>query len=286
MTIGSCPETHSPAEPPRLFDRRHAGRAGADLADLLRLESRAAETSGAKASKAKSVLHIFCPADGPSGIFDPAVCRWNTGAPSGVKTAPGEVFCETGPDGRRGRSVDSGPLDDARRGAHEPRDPQHVHRLPPQSALVYPSLGSVVSHELGPRADLPPYICIPNQPNPYAGTGYLSSSFGPSASPIRLEGVQGPRSHVAGGSGRSAILPARTALRRSTRTSPLEKSTRLPRWTAYDRAYGLISSPKAREAFNLDAEPAAIREEYGHHQAGQRLLMARRLIAAGVRSFR
>src|SRR5205823_4989953 len=53
--------------------------------------------------------------------------------------------------------------------------------------------------------------------------------------------------------------------------------------TFYDRAYSLVSSPKAREAFNIDAETAAIRDEYGRNEAGQRLLMARRLVAAGVR---
>jgi hypothetical protein len=51
----------------------------------------------------------------------------------------------------------------------------------------------------------------------------------------------------------------------------------------YSGAYSLISSPEAREAFNLDAEDAKIRDEYGRNQAGQRLLMARRLIGAGVR---
>ena len=53
--------------------------------------------------------------------------------------------------------------------------------------------------------------------------------------------------------------------------------------TFYERAYSLISSAEAREAFNIDAEPAAIRDEYGRNEAGQRMLMARRLVAAGVR---
>ncbi len=53
--------------------------------------------------------------------------------------------------------------------------------------------------------------------------------------------------------------------------------------TFYERAYSLISSPKAREAFNIDAEPDAIRDEYGRNAAGQRMLMARRLVEAGVR---
>ena len=47
----------------------------------------------------------------------------------------------------------------------------------PSPALQFPSMGSVVAHEFGPRHDLPPYVCIPNQPNEFAGTGYLSSSY-------------------------------------------------------------------------------------------------------------
>ena len=42
--------------------------------------------------------------------------------------------------------------------------------------------------------------------------------------------------------------------------------------TFYQRAYSLISSQKAREAFNIDAEPAKIRDEYGRNPAGQRML--------------
>ena len=51
----------------------------------------------------------------------------------------------------------------------------------------------------------------------------------------------------------------------------------------YQRAYAMISSQQAREAFNLAAEPEAIRKEYGMHAAGQRMLLARRLVEGGVR---
>ena len=47
----------------------------------------------------------------------------------------------------------------------------------PSPALQYPSFGSVSSHEFGPRDNLPPYVCIPNQPNEFAGSGYLSSAY-------------------------------------------------------------------------------------------------------------
>jgi hypothetical protein len=59
----------------------------------------------------------------------------------------------------------------------------------PSPAINYPSMGSVISHEFGPRENLPPYVCIPQQPNEFAGSGYLSSPTRASASgripPIR-----------------------------------------------------------------------------------------------------
>src|SRR5204862_8286845 len=45
---------------------------------------------------------------------------------------------------------------------------------------------------------------------------------------------------------------------------------------------GLTSSATAR-AFDVEAEPAAVRERYGRHAVGQRCLLARRLVEAGVR---
>ena len=43
------------------------------------------------------------------------------------------------------------------------------------------------------------------------------------------------------------------------------------------------STKRIRSAFELDKEPADLREAYGMNSAGQRLLMARRLVEAGVR---
>ena len=49
----------------------------------------------------------------------------------------------------------------------------------PSPALKYPSIGSIVSHEFGSKNNLPPYVCIPNLPTVDAGSGYLSSAYGP-----------------------------------------------------------------------------------------------------------
>src|SRR5205085_9355590 len=144
-----------------------------------------------------------------------------------------------------------------------------------------------VSHELGSRNNLPPYVCIPSQPNNFAGTGFLGSAFGPfslGADP---------------GNGRFKVrdlnLPGgvdekRFAQRREMRAvvdahfSSLEKSDALDGMDAfYQRAYAMMSSDKAREAFDLSKETDKLRDEYGRNAAGQRLLLARRLVEAGVR---
>jgi uncharacterized protein (DUF1501 family) len=53
--------------------------------------------------------------------------------------------------------------------------------------------------------------------------------------------------------------------------------------TFYQQAYSMISSPRAKEAFNINAEIPTVRDSYGRNAAGQRMLMARRLVEAGVR---
>jgi hypothetical protein len=50
-----------------------------------------------------------------------------------------------------------------------------------------------------------------------------------------------------------------------------------------ERAFDLLTAARTRQAFELNLEPGAAREQYGRHPLGQNLLMARRLIEAGVR---
>jgi uncharacterized protein (DUF1501 family) len=51
----------------------------------------------------------------------------------------------------------------------------------------------------------------------------------------------------------------------------------------YNDAYSLISSKEAREAFDMSSESDKMKERYGKNQAGQRMLLSRRLVEAGVR---
>ena len=66
--------------------------------------------------------------------------------------------------------------------------------------------------------------------------------------------------------------------------SALEKSDALDGMDSfYQRAYAMISSDKARAAFDLGKEPDQLRDDYGRNAAGQRMLLARRLVESGVR---
>src|SRR5207244_5797253 len=121
----------------------------------------------------------------------------------------------------------------------------------------------------------------------YAGPGYLSSAFSPfSLGSDPADGnfnVQDP--NIPGGVDEKLFGKRRVMLQAVNEYfASKEKADGLVAMdTFYQRAYSLISSQKAREAFNINAEPPAIRDEYGRNAAGQRLLLARRLVAAGVR---
>lgn len=157
----------------------------------------------------------------------------------------------------------------------------------PSPALSYPSFGSVISHEFGPRKNLPPYVCVPSMPNEFAGSGYLSSAYGPFSlgSDPADAGFQVKDLVLPGGVTPERFAKAQTMLKSvDNHFRNLEKSDALDAMdTFYQRAYGLLSSAEAREAFNMKAEPDALKDAYGRNQAGMRMLLARRLVESGVR---
>ena len=157
----------------------------------------------------------------------------------------------------------------------------------PSPALEYPSMGAVVAHELGTRNSLPPYVCVPNVPNEFANSGYLSSAYGPFA--IGSEPSRGDFKvrdlNMPGGVDDKRFSRRRNLLDTvDNHFRELEKSDALESMDAfYQHAYSLISSQQAREAFNLKAEKEEVRNKYGMNQPGQRMLLARRLVEAGTR---
>ena len=76
---------------------------------------------------------------------------------------------------------------------------------------------------------------------------------------------------------RQALLKKFDAVNRD-----LDKTGAMTAMDAFSRkAVELVTSPKARDAFDLSREPAAVRARYGMHRYGQRCLLARRLVEAG-----
>jgi len=155
----------------------------------------------------------------------------------------------------------------------------------PSPALQYPSIGAVVTHEFGSRNNLPAYICIPNQPNEFAGTGYLSSSYSafnlgsdPASNDFQVRdlaaGVDAARFKERQ-KALEAINQSFLAKNNSDNVAAMN--------TFYEKAYDLINSTQAQEAFKLDKESPETRDRYGRNTAGARMLLARRLVEAGAR---
>ncbi|MGJ8724836.1 MAG: DUF1501 domain-containing protein [Roseibacillus sp.] len=157
----------------------------------------------------------------------------------------------------------------------------------PSPALQYPSVGSVISHELGPRESLPPYVCIPQVPNEFANSGYLSSAHGPFAigSDPSNKNFKVRDLNLPEGVSKERFDRRRSLLNTvDAHFRDLENSDAIASVDAfYDHAYKLISSQKAREAFDIKQETDKMRDFYGRHQPGQRMLLARRLVESGVR---
>jgi len=157
----------------------------------------------------------------------------------------------------------------------------------PSPALQFPSMGSVVAHEFGPRNYMPQYICIPGQPNEYAGTGYLSSSYAPfslGADPaskrfkVRDLTLPGGIDDDRFGRRRNMLDAVNTYFTAKEKSDSLDAVD-----TFYQQAYSMVSSQSVRDAFDMDKEPDAMKDAYGRNEAGMRMLLARRLVEGGAR---
>lgn len=172
--------------------------------------------------------------------------------------------------------------------AHERGTHNMLTGYRPSTALSYPSFGSVISHELGNRNNLPAYVLVPNQFAPENGTGYLSTKFGPFAlgsnpedPSFVVKDLNTPKDIANKQLDRRRALLGAVDDHFKTRESHVDAIKAMDSF--YNDAYSMISSTQARESFELSKEPDTIRDAYGRNAAGQRLLLARRLVEAGVR---
>lgn len=157
----------------------------------------------------------------------------------------------------------------------------------------WPYLGCVAASRLPQHPGLPNAITLPHKPSqaPYTRPGQFAARLGVEFDPLYIDGsrehptrFQAPALALAGDLTASRLLDRRSLL------GMLDQSRRerdaagsMTRWdTLQRRAWDLLASSGTTAAFDLAGEPDRVRERYGANVNGMSLLLARRLVEAGV----
>jgi len=152
----------------------------------------------------------------------------------------------------------------------------------------FPSIGAVVANQLGFTGQIPPYVAIPHNPSftwelgksAFLGGRYESFKAGdPNQAGYRVRDLV-----------RTTALTDKSIERRRTLLQAVDSLARQvegnDQIATYDefqkRASEMILSPQARTAFDIEQEPADLRDSYGRNMFGQSCLLARRLVESGV----
>ncbi len=159
----------------------------------------------------------------------------------------------------------------------------HVHTGYQKRAggVAYPSLGAIVSRELGQRDfPLPNFVCIGGGPRHAMGSGFFGPDHQPLdvTSPDRGTDFLDPLASQKEFERQYALLRRfDDAFQESHPVAPAQAHR-----ATLDRAVRLMNSQQ-KVAFDLSREPGAVRDRYGRGSFGQGCLMARRLVETGVR---
>jgi hypothetical protein len=151
----------------------------------------------------------------------------------------------------------------------------------------HPSMGSVVSHERGAGGGLPSYFSIPSMTRS-GGPNFLGSRHAPFVVP------DDPNRAIF--SVRDVTIPTEVtdgrAIDRRDLRARLDQFVRFQERAAgdpvrgldenYNQAVSIMKSAVAQQAFEVHREPDRVREAFGRTGLGQRALLARRLVEAGV----
>jgi len=275
------------------------GVLGLGMGDLVRLRADAARAVGKASPDDVNCILVWLDG-GPTHYetFDP-----KPDAPSGVRgefkpiptTVPGVSFCETMP--KLAKTLNRMAI--IRSICH--KDPNHgggnhymMTGAPTpvpvncgSSVSFHPSFGSTVSHLRGIRDGLPAYATLPRKSRS-AGPHFLGGQHAPfvidgdpNRKGYRVRDVVLPRSISEGRA--DTRLKLRRSLDRMLRIADAAAADPAVEFDSfYQQGIDLISSPKAQAAFDVEQEPASVRDHYGRNDFGQRLLLARRLAGVGV----
>jgi hypothetical protein len=161
------------------------------------------------------------------------------------------------------------------------------------SATDFPHPGSIVAY-LDPKdRKVPTSVSLPTMiaDGPFRTPGEFAGMLGKMYDPLWV--LSDPNS--AGFDARDFSLPADVDIGRvddrksilqelDARSRLLDEAGTIEGMSAYQaRAMDLLTSPATKKAFDIKQEPVAVRDRYGRHTYGQSILLARRLVEAGVR---
>lgn len=284
-----------------------AGVAGISLPMLL--QSQAQARSEARASSTGKSVILLWMAGGPSHIdtWDSKPERpWINRGPFGVTQTklPGVVICEHLP--KQAAMLDRFTIIrsvDAKHSNHEPNMVFQTANLAaePRSnpeAVRYPALASVIAKHHGPNhVSMPPYAAFMKSRSHLAFAGYLGKQYDPflcdSAATLPVYtnvGVDTGRNtggdlfQMPRGLSEGRLSDRLTLLQQFDRLrAGLDQDGSMDALNSYQKqAVDLLLGERARAAFDLNREDAAVRERYGKHLWCQQALIARRLVEAGT----
>jgi hypothetical protein len=160
-----------------------------------------------------------------------------------------------------------------------------------------PYFGSVLAKIKPSTENVPSYVWLQNlagdvQPR-YLSGGFLGTAYGPMRVGTDEDNPAAPAFRMKAFDPPDGVSTERLVARSSLLSAldvcnPTVPSDTVPSKSGafrvfQEKAVDLITAPAARQAFDLEKEPTETRDRYGRHPLGQNLLMARRLIEAGVR---
>ena len=165
-------------------------------------------------------------------------------------------------------------------------------QLEPPSPRDFPHMGCHIANMLPPEGPMLPFVEMPRplQESNVIGKGGAAGFLGKAHDPYRLYQDPNKAVRLDDLSLRNEVSPERFKdrfeLLKGINGSMKELDKAVSSYALneyYEKAYDLVLSGKARDAFDLAKEKDATRDRYGRHTFGQSLLMSRRLIEAGTR---
>lgn len=161
----------------------------------------------------------------------------------------------------------------------------------PTAAMQFPSLGTIVTKELGARNNVPANVLVPDtwktaSYGEYTKGAFLDPAFDPMVVPdpskedFQISDLALPKSLTV-----ERLRDRRSMLKLVDRMyrSKIERAEHQAMDRFTQQALQMILTPETRQAFDLSQETEKTRDAYGRGSFGQSLLLARRLVEAGAR---